>query len=206
MNKLTINEAKKRFKEKHGDKYRYFNFCRYEGTSQKIKIICPIHGEFFQSVKMHLAGQGCRLCSYEKRASQSKKTSLVFITESKEVHGDEYDYSKVFYLRKDKKVKIICPIHGVFLQRPDVHLNGAGCPTCGRIKSDLSRRKTTEDFINRSVKVHGNKYNYAKTKYVTAKEKVLICCKKHGEFLQRPNNHLNGAGCPVCCESRERRK
>lgn len=31
---------------------------------------------------------------------------------------------------EDSKIKIICPIHGMFEQYPDSHLNGVGCPKC----------------------------------------------------------------------------
>lgn len=62
----------------------------------------------------------------------------------------------------------------------------------------MSRKLTTEQFILDSRKVHGNKYDYSKTKYVKNSEKVCIICPKHGEFWQIANDHKRGKGCPYC--------
>ena len=69
----------------------------------------------------------------------------------------------------------------------------------------MSKRISTEYFINKAREVHGKKYDYSKTNYVDAKTKVCIICHKHGEFWQTPSNHLNGQGCPKCgIESRQK--
>ena len=84
-----------------------------------------------------------------------------FIAKAKAVHGDKYDYSKVNYAKNTTKVTIICKIHGEFEQCPAYHLLGQGCPECG------GRRKlTTEEFIEKARKVHGDKYDYSKVNYV----------------------------------------
>jgi len=56
----------------------------------------------------------------------------------------------------------------------------------------------TEEFIEKAKEVHGDRYDYSKVNYKNAKEKVIILCKKHGEFLQNSHNHLCGNGCPKC--------
>ena len=61
-----------------------------------------------------------------------------------------------------------------------------------------SRKKSTEEFIRNAVAAHGDRYDYSKTKYVGNKSKVVIICKKHGEFNQTPANHLTGYGCKLC--------
>jgi hypothetical protein len=58
--------------------------------------------------------------------------------------------------------------------------------------------KKTEEFIRKAKAKHGDRYDYSKTVYVKSKEKVCITCKVHGEFLQRPNDHLKGKGCKKC--------
>lgn len=64
-----------------------------------------------------------------------KKTTEQFIQEARLVHGDKYDYSKVEYVRCDRKVYIICPIHGTFSQSPEAHIRlKQGCPKCGNQK------------------------------------------------------------------------
>lgn len=98
-------------------------------------------------------------------------------------------------------VVIICPIHGEFMQTPNSHLRGSGCPYCYR----NTQRMCGNHFINRSKLLHNNKYDYSKCKYFNMTTKVIIICKDHGEFLQLPANHLNGSGCPNCIISKGER-
>jgi hypothetical protein len=60
------------------------------------------------------------------------------------------------------------------------------------------RRKTTEQFILESKEIHPDKYDYDKTSYIRRDSDVTITCPTHGDFEQRPGNHLNGQGCPKC--------
>lgn len=122
-----------------------------------------------------------------------KKTTVEFINEARKVHGEKYDYSKVEYRNNREKVIIICPEHGEFLQSPEKHLSGQGCPACGGTK-----KNTTDIFIEKARKVHGDKYDYSNVEYVNNYTKVCIICPEHGEFWQDPHNHLKGKGCPVC--------
>ena len=62
----------------------------------------------------------------------------------------------------------------------------------------MPKRKTTEQFVEEAKKVHGDKYDYSKVEYINSTSKVIIRCKKHGDFLQTPNDHLNGCGCKKC--------
>ena len=69
-------------------------------------------------------------------------TKEEFIQKAKSVHGDKYDYSKVEYMGCKTKVCIICPEHGEFWQRPDVHLKEFGCGKCSG-----KHKYTTEEYI-----------------------------------------------------------
>lgn len=60
------------------------------------------------------------------------------------------------------------------------------------------RKLTNEAFINKALKVHGNKYDYSKSEYKGSGINVCISCKKHGGFWQTPANHNRGQGCPKC--------
>lgn len=62
----------------------------------------------------------------------------------------------------------------------------------------MGKQLTTEEFISKATLVHGDKYDYTDTVYNGAGNKVSILCPIHGSFEQYPNNHKNGAGCPVC--------
>lgn len=114
------------------------------------------------------------------------------------VHGTKYDYSVVEYAGMDKKVKIICPVHGFFTQTPSNHINRRGCSKCKTEERAKRQRKTTDEFILEAKAKHGDKYNYSKTVYKSARDKVVIICPKHGEFEQDAFSHLSGCGCPKC--------
>lgn len=70
-----------------------------------------------------------------------------FIKKAKEKHGDFYDYSCVDYKGSREKVEIICPKHGSFWQRADVHLSGKGCYLCGHEKTGLATRKNIRNVV-----------------------------------------------------------
>ena len=194
--KLTTDEFIKRAKEIHGDEYDYSN-TEYINNRTPVKIICPTHGEFNKSPVHHLRGQGCPICGNEQRKKSLSRPEDEFIRKASEIHGNKFDYSKVDYKNKESKITIICPIHGEFSQHAGSHLRGTGCPKCSG-----KAQGTTESFIENSEKVHGDKYDYSNVNYVNAYTPVEIICKKHGSFTQKPNNHLNGAGCPRCSESK----
>lgn len=122
-----------------------------------------------------------------------------FIYRAKIIHGDKYDYSRVICTGSKDKVEIYCKKHNyTFLQQAGSHLRGCGCPICGR-EARASIKTTLEDFIKRSIEVHGNKYNYSKVDYKGSDEKVCIICNTCGtEFWQSPAKHLSGRGCPNC--------
>ena len=117
------------------------------------------------------------------------------------VHKGIFDYSSVEYINNRTKVTIICSIHGEFEQRPGAHLRGQGCPECGSINTAAKRTLSTTDFIEISKTVHGDRYNYSNSICLGANKKVKVVCPIHGTFLQTPNDHLQGAGCPQCCIS-----
>ena len=186
--KSTTEDFIKKAKELHGDKYDYSK-VNYLRSRDKVKIICPTHGEFEQKANNHLNGQGCPMCKIS--------TTDSFIKKAKTVHGNKYDYSKVDYKKIKDKITIICKKHGPFIQIAGNHLAGSGCPSCyGKFRSN------TEEFIERSKSLHGDKFDYSKVDYISRSKPVNIICKKHGIFSQLPLNHLVGAGCPYCRESR----
>ncbi|MBT5215885.1 DUF723 domain-containing protein, partial [Candidatus Woesearchaeota archaeon] len=135
---------------------------------------------------------------------RKKRTQQNFIHDSKEVHGNKYDYSEVKYVNQLTKVKLICKEHGEFLQYPKYHLKGNGCVHCGNKRNSLRSRKSTQDFIESSRIVHGEKYDYSKVIYTTSPSKVTIICPEHGEFEQIALSHMSGHGCSRCSSSHPR--
>lgn len=176
--------------KKHGYKYNYDNI-NFIDNKTKIDIMCNTHGIFEQTPKAHLQGQGCYKCFIDRKALTTQK----FIEKSIKKHGEIYDYSYTNYISSSEDVEIICVKHGSFMQNANHHLNGSGCPKCVRIVD-------TQNFISKSVEIHGNIFDYSKTFYYDYKTKIKIICKEHGEFLQTPNSHLQGCGCPTCSLSK----
>ena len=111
-----------------------------------------------------------------------KLTKDEFIAKAKAVHGDKYDYSLVEYVNAFTPVKIICPKHGVFEQKPTTHLSGYGCQQCGKESARISIASTLEQFINAAKKVHGDKYDYSLVEYKNNHTPVKIICPIHGVF------------------------
>lgn len=132
------------------------------------------------------------------------KTTEEFVTEAKIIHGDKYDYGKTVYVNAKTKVLIICSIHGEFKQTPNNHLGGKGCLSCAITLRAKNRSTGLKAFIDKANKVHSNKYNYTKTKYINTHNKVLITCPIHGDFEQSPHNHLISDGCPICSQLNRR--
>ena len=200
--KFTTEEWIRRAKEVHGDKYDYSK-VEYIDSKHDVTIICPKHGEFTQRANRHIQGCGCRKCSNQERGLSQKLSNEEWIRRAKEIHGDKYDYSKVEYIDCHKKVCIICPKHGEFWQRPNSHTHGYGCPKCASESRKIEYSLCKEEFIKNARKIHGDKYDYSKVKYINNYTKVCIICPEHGEFWQTPGGHIhNFQGCPMCRKSR----
>lgn len=99
---------------------------------------------------------------------RTQLTTADFIARAREIHGDKYDYSKTKYSNRKSKVTIICPKHGIFKQAAYSHLRGCGCKKCSN-----KNKLTTEEFIKKAKDIHGNKYDYSKTKYKSYSSKVI---------------------------------
>ena len=196
-----MNEKTNTFIEKanlvHNNKYDYSK-VNYINNKEKVCIICPEHGEFWQTPKDHLAGCGCSRCYQERRSKIRIKGIERFIQDAINVHGNKYDYSKSVYVNSHVPLTIICPKHGEFNMRPSNHLNGQGCPICGKLKLGSYKKSNTKTFIERATIKHNNKYDYSKSDYINNHTKICIICPEHGEFWQKPNDHLRGIGCPIC--------
>lgn len=125
-----------------------------------------------------------------------RKTIEQFIKDARVIHGNKYDYSKSTYVTTRTPLTIVCPLHGEFNMRPNDHLSSEqGCYECGRI----SKIVTTEEFITNAQLAHNGEYDYSKSIYVGAQVPLIITCNIHGDFKQKPNDHVSGkTKCPAC--------
>jgi len=194
--KITNTESFIREAQKiHGNKYDYGK-TKYEKAHKCVTIICLVHGPFSQRPDAHIhQKQGCPKCGLDNRTIPHKKTTKQFITEAKKKWN--YDYSLTEYINKYTNIKFTCNKHGVIEQKPFLHLK-SGCPYCnGR---GISRHSQVS-FTKIAEKIHKNKYNYSKTKFVRMTDIITITCPEHGDFDQRAGNHIHlKNGCPECAK------
>ena len=196
-------------KKKHENIYDYSK-SEYINAKTKVCIICnKCEKEFMMVPNHHLSrGDGCKICGRKRAAAKNTKPNDQFIEDAQKKHIDEFGkplftYQNVIYINSKTKVLITCKKHGDFEQIPSNHLYGFGCIKCRNDNGGNSQRLTKEEFIEKSQKKHidefGNPlYKYTNVEYKNSHTDVCISCNIHGDFKQRPNNHLNGQHCPNC--------
>ena len=118
----------------HGNAYDYSKVI-YKNSGEKVEIICPKHGSFWQVPYEHTVGRGCVPCGVVKCSVNQKMSLDEFIKRSNEIHNNKFDYSKVVLNSLSKQIEIICPKHGVFTQKAAYHINGYGCRQCANVSS-----------------------------------------------------------------------
>ena len=198
MRKLTTLDFVEKSEKIHNKNYDY-SLVEYLNNRTKVKIICYLHGVFEQTPNNHLLGKGCLLCGNKKIGEKLKKTNYDFIKKCKETHNDKYDYSLVEYKNANSIINIICPIHGIFKQKANNHLNlKHGCSLCSE-----NKKHDIQTFIKKCKETHNDKYDYSLVEYKNANTKVKIICNEHDIFEQTPNAHINQKqGCPYCKTSK----
>ena len=208
MPPYTTSEFIQKSRERHGDKYEY-DRCVYVGSRLKVTVTCPSHGDFEVAGANHLSGTGCAKCVQADSKRNQTYTTETYIEKCIAKFGELYDYSETVYVFSKDKVRIICPEHGIFEMAANNHLSGRGCPTCGRRKFAKNRigikldspLEDTQDFISRSIAIHGHEYNYEESEYINSSTKVKISCLTHGSFFMLPRTHIDRKtpkGCPIC--------
>jgi hypothetical protein len=141
-----------------------------------------------------------------KRGRNIRRTKEEFVAEAIAVHGDKYTYQNFIYVNCWTPGYITCKTHGDFLQKPLIHINlEGGCIECGYKSQAKKKADTREQFIEKAIKKHGNKYSYLLVEYVNRhKDVILIHNICQNQFLQTPNTHLLGSGCSHCFGSTKR--
>jgi hypothetical protein len=145
----------------HGDIYDYTK-VNYLKAQENVIIICKKHGKFEQRACDHLRGKGCKMCKIEQNSDNCRSNINEFIEKANLIHNNKYNYSKSTYLNGKTKLIIICQEHGEFEQQPCSHLNGNGCANCGVIQQANNRISNIDEFIKKSIKMHGDTYDYIK--------------------------------------------
>ncbi len=193
----SVDEFLKSAKAIHGDKYDYSKVV-YVNKRTKICIVCPEHGDFWQSPGKHLSGQGCKKCHHVFLAKQFSFGKEVFVEKAKAIHNGFYDYSAVNYINSHTHVQIICPIHGAFLQEPASHLRGHGCPICANNYTANKNRKWTSESCYEEAKKYKTKVEFQKgnaSAYGYAWKNGLLDTFDWFEEIKKPNGYWTKERC-----------
>ncbi|MBO4802427.1 MAG: hypothetical protein J5545_11295 [Bacteroidaceae bacterium] len=193
----SVDEFLKSAKAIHGDKYDYSK-VEYVNTKTKVCILCPVHGVFWQSPQKHLSGQGCEKCFRESIAKRYSMGRDIFIEKATVVHNGFYDYSEVEYVNGHTKVKIICPLHGPFLQDPLSHLAGHGCKKCADIENERKCRKWTSESCYEEARKYKTKVEFQKrnaSAFGYAWKNGLLNTFDWFEEIKKPNGYWTKERC-----------
>ena len=190
------------FEKIHGNTYDYSKVS-YKTGNIPVIIICKRHGEFKQRPPAHRHGHGCKLCNNGNLIQKIGQNG--FIDKLKKEQSEEFvknlDFmdSEITDIRSKFKVKCR-KTNTIFDTSVYQLLCGWCCVPCKLTKKAVAYAKR---FLENAVKIHGNTYDYSKSIYTHNNRPVIIICKYHGEFKQKPAHHITyRSGCPVCCISK----
>lgn len=145
----NVSRGEKNFFEYAKTQKYDYSKVKYVKSKEEVCIICPEHGEFWQTPNNHMHGQGCPKCGRDSAKNKLIKTTEQFILDAKQVHGDFYDYSKSIYNGAHRKLIVTCPIHGDFETTPKVHvLDKCNCPKCAANKRELDLYNSLRKYFN----------------------------------------------------------
>ncbi len=196
---LTQSRVIKRLKKKYHS--RNYNYDDVEYVSMRVLItmycenedeIHGLHGSWRQTPETLLYSRngGCPKC-----IGKYKWTTVTWVEACIRRFNTSFGYDEAEYVDNLILVKIRCnTCMKYFHMRPPNHLiRGSGCPYCKKCHN-----YSTKEWIHEARKLHGRRYSYKKTIYIRSCDGVIITCRVHGDFEQRPNAHLKGGGCPSC--------
>lgn len=199
--KLSKKQEKliEEFKKVHGDKYIY-DLVKYKNEKTEVEIICPKHGVFKQRPLNHLNGRGCHKCA----DSGIKLTQEEFEIRMKEKFPS-IDFSSFKYVNCETSSKCKCLIcgHEWYTNYKLLKNSKIGCPKCALKSRSDKRRDTLETFLKKyNEKFPNNEFDFSKSVYISALVDMDVICHIHGKFKIRPNDLMNGHGCPKCYSSK----
>lgn len=178
-----------------------FSNSVYAGMNQKVAFLCPTHGAVTSDAKNMINGASCNKCALEARVGRNRLTKKKMLAKFFEKHGKLYDYSLCEYKGQETPVAIKCSTHGVFMQRPEDHWRGSGCPQCfHENRRGATQRDTTESFIKKVQAIHGNSFDLSSVVYANSQQDIEVVCIKHNKVCKtKPNWLLNGCNpCTSC--------
>jgi hypothetical protein len=198
MKAKTKKELLALYKKKHGKFYDYSKIDLDNKIDGKIIIICPAHGEFLQNHYDHISA-GCPECAKIRKKEKSSKILVKNLEHLKELVDNNFDLSLAQYKNSSSSLLVKCLKHDRYFKNSTYNLvRGAGCSECKKEKIRKIRSLGTDEFIERAINLHGNRYDYSLVHYKTLIDTIDIICKIHGKFKQKPREHLKGSQCQLC--------
>lgn len=171
-----------------------YDFSRVEYNTNVIPVEIGFNGVYYKMTPSNLL-KGTKPGN-QQREIDSDKIRI----EANIIHNYKYQYDFTNLKFIKSKIGIICPSHGLFAQFLSDHLNGHGCPKCGKESMSKRTRINFKTIIERIELKHGNKYTY-KNLYdnnnLNLKTILDINCPYHGGFKQKTVGHLK-FGCKKC--------
>lgn len=179
----------------------FFNYSmtKCNGAFDTIKFECPVHGIRSQRASSHLT-YGCQLCEIDKRANEKRLTKKILVKRLIDLYGHDFGYERQKIQNYYTVLSLKCPDHGLFEQSINNLLRGTACQKCGQERTVEPLRISHEEFMKKLIKIHGDNYILDKTLYTSNREKIILTCRKHGDFKITPSNALSGSGCSRCAQ------
>ena len=191
-----INDWECKFRQVHPESNLIFDNSIYVNKETKMKVKCPVHGNFKSRPGYLLQSGCCPKCGIERRSELKKLTTEYVVDECKKVHGKKYDYSKTVYKNRNTKMNVDCPVHGEFFIHFADHVKGVGCGRCygnqGRIAEDW--------ILNFRQRFPDSDIDFSVSKFKKGESRGVFKCPKHGMFERRYDELLKGRHCPSCAD------
>lgn len=183
--KVTQDQFINECRNIHKDFYLYNNTL-YNKMSDKIEIICPEHGIFYQKAQHHILGRGCSECSSNKKITKER-----LVKESTSKYGNIFDYTESLFKKRTDVIEIKHFIFGKFSQRLDTHI-------IGKLPDRLKCLISIQDEIEKFKNIECSDYlNYKSNSFE-------IECHEHGWFQVNTNKirNIKNIKCSLCKNKR----
>ena len=187
--------------------FKFQDDLEVTNTKTQLKLSCEIHGEFSSTYntlhnRFKAGNAPCPKCNRKSGGLIRRRSAASWVSEIEKVYGGKVELDAASITTADEKARFVCKDHGEFFSVLADVAGGHGCFKCGNEKRNATNRGTFEDFYKQAREIHGDTYEYVGSTFFDSKQPMEIVCKKHGSFMQRPNNHLAlKAGCPSCAIS-----
>jgi len=177
----------------------------YKTQHEKVYVTCIKHNLLIHA-RAQAVSNGeiiCKKCLKEYKSSLLLSNKEQFLLKfNKKFPENTFDFSNSVYTKSSEHMEVICDKGHTFNIKPNNLMSGHGCSKCHHERIGYIFSKTKEQYIEQFVSCHGDRYDYSKvTDFKNCKEKVIVICNQHGEFLISPDNHSRGKGCPLCGKS-----